>query len=103
MAKTLAVVFAVLLAASVLLATYNPVSQPEASQVQTENMKIEMPYIFTTDCTEALVVECAADVEMTVRACAAAFETSGANIIADIKCAKDLLADKKHCWPCICA
>ena len=62
-----------------------------------------MPYIFSTECTESLVVECAADIEMTVRNCAAAFETEGANIIADIKCAKDLLADKKHCWPCICA
>lgn len=62
-----------------------------------------MPVIFNTDCTEALVVECAADIEMTVRACSAAFESEGANIIADIKCAKDLMADKKHCWPCICA
>lgn len=64
---------------------------------------MEMPSIFTTDCTESLVVECAADIEMTIRACAAAFESQGSNIIADIKCAKDLLADKKHCWPCICA
>lgn len=99
MTKTLAVVLSTLVAAAVLLAVYSPTektSQPEA-------VKMEMPVIFNTDCTEALVVECAADIEMTVRACAAAFETQGANIIADIKCAKDLMADKKHCWPCICA
>lgn len=55
------------------------------------------------ECTEKLELECVVDIERTVKACAAAFETEGADIIADIKCAKDLLADKKHCWPCICA
>lgn len=55
------------------------------------------------ECTEALEVECLVDIERTVTACAKAFETEGADIIADIKCTKDLLADKKHCWPCICA
>ena len=55
-----------------------------------------------TDCTTQLAAECALDIEKTVKACAAAFETQGGNIIADIKCAKDLLSDKKTCWPCIC-
>jgi hypothetical protein len=56
----------------------------------------------TPDCTTQLAAECALDIEKTVVACSAAFESGGANIIADIKCAKDLLADKKTCWPCIC-
>ena len=66
---------------------------------------IEVPQApwLSTECTKQLEVECAIDVERTVVACAKAFETEGADIIADIKCAKDLLADKKHCWPCICA
>jgi len=99
MSKTLAIALTAIVAATVLLAAYNPAQESQAQQSE----KIEMPAIFTTDCTEALVVECAADIEMTVRACAAAFESQGTNVIADIKCAKDLMADKKHCWPCICA
>lgn len=55
------------------------------------------------ECNKELELECAVDVERTIIACAKAFETGGASVIADIKCAKDLLADKKHCWPCICA
>ena len=58
--------------------------------------------ILNAECTEKMAAECAVEVEQTVRACAKAFETEGADIIADIKCAKDLLADKKLCWPCIC-
>jgi hypothetical protein len=58
---------------------------------------------YNQDCTKQLEIECAIDVERTVVACAKAFETGGADIIADIKCAKDLLSDKKHCWPCICS
>lgn len=54
------------------------------------------------ECPESLAVECAVDIERTVKACSAAFETGGSDIIADIKCTKDLLSDKKHCWPCIC-
>lgn len=99
MSKTLIAVLSTIVVAAVLLASYAPTQQT----VDIETVQMEMPAIFTTDCTEALVVECAADIEMTVRACAAAFESQGANIIADIKCAKDLMADKKHCWPCICA
>lgn len=59
-------------------------------------------YFGNTDCTTQLAAECALDIERTVIACSAAFESGGSNIIADIKCAKDLMADKKHCWPCIC-
>ena len=55
------------------------------------------------ECTKQLEVECAVDIEKTVKACSAAFETGGSDIIADIKCARDLMSDKKHCWPCICA
>lgn len=59
-------------------------------------------YDAVQDCTNQLAVECAFDIEKTVVHCAAAFESEGANIVADLKCAKDLLADKKTCWPCIC-
>lgn len=55
------------------------------------------------ECSKTIEIECAIEVERTVVACAKAFETGGADIIADIKCAKDLLSDKKHCWPCICS
>lgn len=55
------------------------------------------------ECTKTLEIECAVDIEKTVKACATAFETGGADIIADIKCTRDLMSDKKHCWPCICA
>lgn len=54
------------------------------------------------ECTESLAVQCAVDIELTVKSCAKAFETEGADVVADIKCAKDLLSDKKNCWPCIC-
>lgn len=103
MAKTLGMILAALVAAAVLVAVYSPIKQSGVQQVEVVSGQVEMPAIFATVCTEALVVECAVDIEMTVRACAAAFESQGANIIADIKCAKDLLADKKNCWPCICA
>lgn len=102
MSKSLIVALSTIVAAALLLASYTPAQQP-AVTVETETVQMEMPSIFTTDCTESLAVECVVDIEMTVKACAAAFESQGANIIADIKCAKDLLADKKHCWPCICA
>ncbi len=66
--------------------------------------KAEIDYLsYNAECNFELEVECAVDVERTVVACAKAFETTGADVIADIKCAKDLLADKKHCWPCICS
>ena len=67
-----------------------------------EEKNISAPWT-AEECTESLEVECVVDIERTVKACAKAFETEGADIVADIKCAKDLLADKKHCWPCICA
>ena len=103
MAKTLAFVVTALIAATALLVAYNPIEEIDNQQVLLETHSVEIPYIFNTECTESLAVECVADIEMTVRACSAAFETQGADIIADIKCAKDLMADKKHCWPCICA
>lgn len=71
MSKTLILVLSAIVTATVLLATYNPTQQT----IITETTQLEMPSIFTTDCTESLVVECAADIEMTVRACAAAFES----------------------------
>ena len=58
---------------------------------------------FNAECTKQLEVECAVDIEKTIKACSTAFETGGSDVIADIKCAKDLMSDKKHCWPCICA
>lgn len=79
-----------------LFALFNGLIQ-EKAQVEVE----AAPWM-ADECTEALEVECAVDIERTVKACSAAFETGGADIIADIKCTKDLMADKKHCWPCIC-
>lgn len=55
------------------------------------------------ECTPQLELGCAVFIEQTVVMCSKAFETEGKDIVADIKCAKDLLADKKLCWPCICA
>jgi hypothetical protein len=46
---------------------------------------------------------CIVDIQRTIKECAKAYETKGSDIVADLKCAKDLLADKKDCWPCICA
>jgi hypothetical protein len=91
--------FAVTLLA-VALAIYS-VSSPPAEATP---LAATFDYLnFNAECNKELEVECAIDVERTVVACAKAFETGAADIIADIKCAKDLLADKKHCWPCICA
>lgn len=72
--------------------------------IQEERVTKVTPFeeFLVADCTAQLAVECAFDIEKTVVACAAAFESGGANIIADLKCTKDLLADKKTCWPCIC-
>ena len=74
------------------------------SQTQPET-KIEVPQNpwMAGQCTKELEVECAVDIEKTVKACSKAVETSGIDIIADIKCVRDLLGDKKHCWPCVCA
>lgn len=96
--KELAVFALTILAASIAL--YG-VSSPET---QLSAVPEPFDYVnFNTDCNKELEIECAIDVERTVVACAKAFETGAADVIADIKCAKDLLADKKHCWPCICA
>ena len=76
-----------------LLAIFSTINSPQET-IQIAN---------DDKCTEALVVECAADVELTILNCAKAVETEGADVIADLKCVKDLLADKKHCWPCVCA
>ncbi len=77
-------------------------------QPATANLEVEsQPFIdylnYNAECTKTLEVECAIDIERTVVACAKAFETEGTDIIADIKCAKDLLSDKKQCWPCVCS
>lgn len=93
--KELAVFALTLLAASVVL--YSG-SAPSAAPVEPVDY-----FALNAECTKELELECAIDVERTVIACSKAFETGAADVIADIKCAKDLLADKKHCWPCICA
>lgn len=96
--KEIAVFALTLVAASIAL--YG-VSSPSAA---TPTPVPTIDYLnINAECTKELEIECAIDVERTVVACAKAFETGGADVIADIKCAKDLLADKKHCWPCICA
>lgn len=54
------------------------------------------------DCTEKMQAECALDLERTAKNCAKAFASEGTGIISDIKCLKDLKADKAKCWPCLC-
>ena len=73
--------------------------------IQTSShLQKESPFLsYAPECTKELEVECIFDIRKTIQACAKAYETEGADIVADIKCAKDLMADKKHCWPCICA
>lgn len=88
---------AVIATALTVLALFHSVAFPE-TEIQVPTLPWE-----PAQCTEKLEIECAVDIEKTIRACAAAFETGGADVIADIKCARDLMADKKHCWPCICA
>ena len=98
MSKKLALVAVSLLLATFALYQLNNQSATPALQ------KEPFDYLaVNAECTKTLEVECALDVERTVVACAKAFETGGADVIADIKCAKDLLSDKKHCWPCICS
>ncbi len=92
---------AVIATAITVFAMLYSISQPE-TQTQVPEVAIRQPWL-AEECTGKLELECAIEVERTVRACAAAFETEGSDIIADIKCARDLLADKKYCWPCICA
>lgn len=94
MTKTAAFLASALTVFAILYSASNPENVGEVVS--------RAPWI-AEECTEKLEIECVVDVEKTVRACATAFETGGSDIIADIKCAKDLLADKKHCWPCICA
>lgn len=95
--KEIAVFTLALLAASVAIYGLSADSQPIAQPEPLDYFNIN------AECNKELEIECAIDIERTVVACAKAFETSGADVIADIKCAKDLLSDKKHCWPCICA
>ena len=84
--------------------TYHTIADIFQNFYKNEYAKKATPFdeFLVADCTAQLAVECAFDIEKTVVACAAAFESGGANIIADLKCTKDLLADKKTCWPCIC-
>lgn len=58
MSKGLIAALSTIVVAAVLLATYAPNNEV----VVTENSPLEMPAIFTTDCTQALVVECAVDI-----------------------------------------
>lgn len=55
------------------------------------------------ECTQSMVIDCAASIESTVKTCSKAYADKGKNIQADLACIKDLMADRKRCWPCICA
>lgn len=55
------------------------------------------------ECTNTMVSNCAASIEATVKSCAKAYADKGKNIQADLQCVKDLMADRKNCWPCICS
>ncbi len=98
MSKSVAILTTTLLAAVLLLSAYSPKEEKPV------DIEVEAPFIdLRQECTKTLEVECAVAIEQTVVNCAKAIETEGVDVIADIKCAKDLLADKKDCWPCICA
>jgi hypothetical protein len=100
--KHLATAALVMLVATLALYQYQPVPAEESTSEQLTVQPFDYINV-RAECTKTLELECAIDIEKTVRACATAFETGGADVIADIKCAKDILSDKKHCWPCICA
>lgn len=68
-----------------------------------QDQKPETSFILQDDeCTDKMKAECAVDIERTAKNCAKAFATEGAGIISDIKCLKDLKADRAKCWPCLC-
>ena len=95
--KHFAVAAAIIAITALALYQYQP-SHPTLDQTQ------PIDYLnYNAECTEKLEIECAYDIERTVVMCAKAFETGGVDVIADLKCARDLMSDKKHCWPCICA
>lgn len=55
------------------------------------------------ECTQAMVVDCASNIESTVKTCSKAYAGKGKDIQADLACIKDLMADRKNCWPCVCS
>ena len=79
-------------------------SKKEVREVSSDSnlSQEEMIDFLDHDCTPKLAAECAIVIELTILDCSKAFETEGSDIIADLKCAKDLLANRKTCWPCIC-
>lgn len=101
----------ILASALTILAVILAVSQTESPaqlQVNTEHKLTPLeedlaPWEEAAECTWDQAIECATAIKDTVLACSKAFETKGSDIVADIKCVKSLLADKKLCWPCICA
>jgi hypothetical protein len=48
-----------------------------------------------------LAVECAGDIQITERDCERAMKDTK-NVESKVACIKDILADKKACWSCIC-
>ena len=53
------------------------------------------------NCPEELAVACAGNIQMTERDCAEVTKNP-ADLASELACVKDLLADKKACWSCIC-
>jgi hypothetical protein len=56
------------------------------------------------DCSDEQAASCAVFIASVIEACTTAMETAGADIIADIRCARarKLINDKKYCIPCLC-
>ncbi len=77
--------------------------QPEVATVNNHAHGLTEMYR-NDECTDTRAAECAVFVASVIEACATAMETGGADIIADIRCARarKLITTKKDCIPCLC-
>lgn len=87
---------AVLFSIAAVLTTFAAISSYQNSNTPAETFSLR----FDDKCPEALAVECAASIQITHRDCEKALKDHDLN--AEMSCIKDLLSDRKVCWPCIC-
>ncbi len=80
-----------------------PTAQPESATVSNHAHGLTEMYR-NDECTDTRAAECAVFVTSVIEACVTAMETGGADIIADIRCARarKLITTKKDCLPCLC-
>ena len=82
-----------LLTAGYIIATNSHIDSPSAAP--TFGLR------FDDKCPEPLAVECMATIQMSIRDCTQSAKHP-TDISAEVGCVKDLMSDKKLCWPCIC-